>query len=554
MTTARAVPEELRDALRAAPRDLRRLGRELLLALGEDPDREGLVKTPERLARALKDLTVGYHQDVERLLNGARFTERYDEVVLVKDIDFYSLCVHGKTLVATKDGARFASEVRPGMTLVTLDPVARQLVETEVVVMSESKHRERYRIQLSNERELVVTGGHPIYTMDGGFQKARALRRGDMVLSTPTRKLCRPRYDPHLGYSFGYVLGAFASDGSLDSDRRVRLEVNERAFAGRFATHVHSALGIAPEVQAIRKPSGFLGREVEQYRVRVCSSYLAELLRELFGGDTHSTAFRFPEVVLHSRETMQGFLDGYIEGDGHEARSGPGRRYWTGHFITSANRPFLNRLAHVLETPVGENSVAGTARVYVSRRWFEPRNTSRGWKHGFREESQDAALQVGLGNVRTKPVRVEAIEKEQAILKSYTMYNFECRPHHSYLANGVLVANCEHHVLPFFGRCHVAYLPKGRIIGLSKIPRLVDHYARRLQVQERLTCQIAETLQETLQPQGVAVVVEARHLCLMMRGVTQQNATMVTSSMLGRFRTDPKTRAEFFALIREKEV
>jgi len=204
MTTARAVPEELRDALRAAPRDLRRLGRELLLALGEDPDREGLVKTPERLARALKDLTVGYHQDVERLLNGARFTERYDEVVLVKDIDFYSLC--------------------------------------------------------------------------------------------------------------------------------------------------------------------------------------------------------------------------------------------------------------------------------------------------------------------------------------------------------------EHHVLPFFGRCHVAYLPKGRIIGLSKIPRLVDHYARRLQVQERLTCQIAETLQETLQPQGVAVVVEARHLCLMMRGVTQQNATMVTSSMLGRFRTDPKTRAEFFALIREKEV
>jgi len=113
---------------------------------------------------------------------------------------------------------------------------------------------------------------------------------------------------------------------------------------------------------------------------------------------------------------------------------------------------------------------------------------------------------------------------------------------------------CEHHLLPFFGVCHVAYLPSGRIVGLSKIPRLVNGFARRLQVQERLTCQIAETLQERLQPQGVAVVMEARHLCMMMRGVARQNAVMVTSSMLGRFRTDPKTRAEFFALTKGMEV
>ena len=113
---------------------------------------------------------------------------------------------------------------------------------------------------------------------------------------------------------------------------------------------------------------------------------------------------------------------------------------------------------------------------------------------------------------------------------------------------------CEHHLLPFFGTCHVAYLPDGRIVGLSKIPRVVDCFARRLQVQERLTCQIAETLQASLQPRGVAVVIEAQHLCMMMRGVTKQHATMVTSSMLGRFRTDPKTRSEFFALIKEREA
>ena len=113
---------------------------------------------------------------------------------------------------------------------------------------------------------------------------------------------------------------------------------------------------------------------------------------------------------------------------------------------------------------------------------------------------------------------------------------------------------CEHHLLPFFGKCQVAYLPNGRIIGLSKIPRLVDCFSRRLQVQERLTTQIAETLQEHLQPQGVAVVMEGRHLCMMMRGVTKQSSTMVTSSMLGRFRTDPKTRSEFFALLKQSEV
>jgi GTP cyclohydrolase IA len=109
---------------------------------------------------------------------------------------------------------------------------------------------------------------------------------------------------------------------------------------------------------------------------------------------------------------------------------------------------------------------------------------------------------------------------------------------------------CEHHLLPFFGRIHVAYVPNGRVVGLSKIPRLVEMYARRLQVQERLTKEIATTLEEVLQPKGVAVVVEAIHLCMMMRGVAQQNSSAVTSSMRGEFEADPKTRAEFMQLIR----
>jgi len=108
---------------------------------------------------------------------------------------------------------------------------------------------------------------------------------------------------------------------------------------------------------------------------------------------------------------------------------------------------------------------------------------------------------------------------------------------------------CEHHLLPFIGHAHVGYLPRGRVVGLSKIPRIVDMFAKRLQIQERLTVQVAEFLMERLEPKGVACVVEATHLCTMMRGVKKQEATMVTSSMTGTFRRDARTRAEFMGLI-----
>jgi GTP cyclohydrolase I len=112
---------------------------------------------------------------------------------------------------------------------------------------------------------------------------------------------------------------------------------------------------------------------------------------------------------------------------------------------------------------------------------------------------------------------------------------------------------CEHHMVPFFGRAHVGYIPNGKVVGLSKIPRTVEIFARRLQVQERLTMDIAGTLEQVLQPQGVGVVVEAKHLCMMSRGVEKQNSFAVTSSMRGSFESDPKTRSEFIELIRHQK-
>jgi GTP cyclohydrolase I len=113
-----------------------------------------------------------------------------------------------------------------------------------------------------------------------------------------------------------------------------------------------------------------------------------------------------------------------------------------------------------------------------------------------------------------------------------------------------LYSMCEHHLLPFIGRCHVAYIPNGKVIGLSKVARIVDVFARRLQIQENLTTQIAETLMNCLQPSGVAVVIDAKHLCMMMRGVEKQNSVMKTSCLLGCFKDDATTRSEFLSLLR----
>jgi GTP cyclohydrolase IA len=186
--------------------------------------------------------------------------------------------------------------------------------------------------------------------------------------------------------------------------------------------------------------------------------------------------------------------------------------------LTSASFEDLVRemIVRLGEDPTREGLVDTPERVHRAYEYF---------LKGYREDPQ-AMLKDALFSVNYD---------EMVIIKDVEMFSL-----------------CEHHMLPFFGKVHVAYIPNGKVIGLSKIPRLVEIFARRLQIQERLTTQIAETIQNAIQPQGVGVVIEARHLCMMMRGVEKQHSAAVTSSMLGCFRDSQETRTEFLSLIRQR--
>jgi GTP cyclohydrolase I len=174
-----------------------------------------------------------------------------------------------------------------------------------------------------------------------------------------------------------------------------------------------------------------------------------------------------------------------------------------------------------------------------------------------------------LSEIGEDPTREGLINTPERVAKAWDFFSQGYRANVEEIVNGAIFEEdcsemvvvrdieffsmCEHHMIPFFGRCHVGYLPNKKIIGLSKIPRIVDAFSQRLQVQERMTSQIAETLMDILDPIGVGVVMEGRHLCMQMRGVEKQNSFATTSSMLGQFRKSPETRSEFLSIISMKQ-
>lgn len=500
---------------------------EMIRRLGDDPDREGMRRTPERVAEAMAFLTKGYTEKPDVVLADALFEESHQNMVLVKDIEVYSMCVPAKQIVNVVGGAKSAARVRVGDRLWTLHD--GRVTQTTVTEVSSRPARGLVEVE-TDEGTFRVTPDHPVAT-PSGWVEAKDLE-GCAVEWTNPRSLCRKHYAPAVGCELGYAIGAVCSDGTV-GDRSLSLVVNDHDFARRFAGCLTRAFGVAPVIEPVSRPSGFPEREVPGFRVRVVSSYLANLFRMWLGGDAHHMSQTFPRVVLNSRDCMQGFIDGYLDGDGSRVTQG------TGSVIVNANAPFLVDFADAIDARFTPR-VSGTSQLYVTDRWNQP-----GWfgKHGFQQEDHRTTL------VESQFVAVRGVRPVSAAgKKPFRVYSYKCSPHPTFLVGGHLTHNCEHHLLPFFGKAHVAYVPNGRIVGLSKLARLVEVFTRRFQVQERLTEQIAQALWDTTQPQGVAVVIEAYHLCMMMRGVEKQNSKTITSAMRGVFLEDQRTRDEFLRL------
>ncbi len=501
----------------------------ILEGIGENPDRPGLQGTPRRVAKMYDEICAGLHTDARTFLHVIP-AETHEEMVIVKGIPIYSLCVPSKQLINAVDGAKQAATVQVGDKLWTLND--GRVVETEVISIASRKTRELVEVTTS-EGKYFVTPEHPFATPDGWVEAADL--EGKEIEWTFPRSLCRNRYEPQMGYSLGYAIGAMFSDGTT-SARYISLVVNEFDFAARFAKALREAFDIEANIESVERPSGFTHQQVKGFRVRVVSSYLADLFRMWAGGDAHHMRQKFPRVVLNSFECTQGFIDGYVDGDGFRMKNN------RGSMIISGNVDFLTEMAQVIDASFTPNRKTAS-HLYVSDRWNQA-----GWygKHGFIQESHRTSL------IESKYVKVLSVKKVIADgRKPFTVFSFTCDPYPTFLISGHLSHNCEHHLLPFKGVAHIAYIPKdGRIVGLSKLARIADMMARKPQIQERLTTEIADLLFDELRATGVMVVIEAEHMCMEMRGIKKPGSKTITSALRGGFLKDPRTRAEAMALIR----
>ncbi|ATL29471.1 hypothetical protein [Streptomyces formicae] len=309
-------------------------------------------------------------------------------------------------------GRQRARDIRVGSRLWTLD--GERTVQTTVTEVEVVKAREVVDV-VADGVTLTVAADQMLGAPDGWVHARDA---ADTVLAwTPARKLCRARLTIRPGYEFGYLIGATCSDGTVGVNY-VSLVVNDERFAQRYARCLTVATGLSAGLEPVTRPSGYLRRQVPGYRVRVVSSYLADVLRQYVGGDAHHLRQGFPRVVLRDPETFQGFLDGYTDGDGYLIKT------WPGRVLVSANVPFLTELARIVGARFTPRADGRASRLIITDRW-----PSRGT---FRPEQHPIQLRESGWS------QVHAVRRREAGDKPFTLYGFRLAPYPSFLVNGHL--------------------------------------------------------------------------------------------------------------------
>ncbi|MFK8906748.1 hypothetical protein [Streptomyces sp. YS-3] len=309
-------------------------------------------------------------------------------------------------------GRARARDVAPGARLWTLD--GTRSAHTSVREVKAAKAREVVDV-VTGQSTFSVAPGLLLRTPDGWTHARDAA--GTVLAWTPARKLRRERVTIRPGREFGYFVGATCADGTVGKNY-VSLVVNSQEFAARYAAALTAATGLVARLQPVTRPSGYLGRDLPGFRVRVVSSYLADLLRQYVGGDAHHLRQRFPRVVLRDREVFDGFLDGYADGDGCRVRR------WPARVVVSANVPFLAELANVVGARFTPRTDGRVSCLVLSDRWAA-RGTFRAERHPLelRESAWTEVREVRLRAVPDKP---------------FTLYDFRLEPFPTFLVNGHL--------------------------------------------------------------------------------------------------------------------